>query len=79
MQTEREHEARTRALSEFLERRAAEGFRIETQTDTHAIIVSPRRLTNLLGLRKRGLPRRQVVSVDERGIVSTDVAEPIRW
>jgi hypothetical protein len=76
--TESEREARTRALSEFLERRTAEGFRIETQTDTHAIIVSPRRFTNLLGLRRRAL-RRQVVSVDEHAVVSTEVAEPIRW
>ena len=77
MQTEREQ--RTRALNEFLETRVAEGFRIETRTDTHAIIVSPRRLTDLLGLRTRGLPRRQVVSVDEHGVVTTDAAEPIRW
>jgi hypothetical protein len=77
--SELEHEARRQALCEFLERRTAEGFRIETQTDTHAIIVSPRRLNNLLGLRKRGRPRRQVVSVDEHAVVSTEVAEPIRW
>jgi hypothetical protein len=75
---EPEHEARTRALAVFLAQRAAEGFRIETQTDTHAIIVSPRRLANLLG-RKRGLPRRQVVSVDEHAVLSTEAAEPIRW
>jgi hypothetical protein len=72
-------ELRTRALSEYLEERAAEGFEIETQSDTHAIIASPRRLTDLLGLRRRGHTRRQVVSVDEHGVVSTRDAEPIRW
>jgi hypothetical protein len=68
-----------RAMCEFLENRAAEGFKIETQTGTHAIIVSPRRLSDLLGLRSRGRSRRQVVSVDEHGVVMTHAAEPIRW
>ncbi len=79
MPSERDHDVRTRALSEFLEDRAAEGFEIETHSDTHAIIVSPRRLTDLLGLRRPGRTRRQVVSVDEHGVVSTRDAEPIRW
>jgi hypothetical protein len=72
---EDEQEIRVRALSQFLEQRVAEGFKVETRTDTHAIIVSPRRL----GLLGRLRDRRQVVSVDESGVVTTEAAEPIRW
>ncbi len=78
--TESEPDARTRALSAFLDDRLAEGFRIETRTDTHAIIAPPQRLAGLLGrIRKGGGDRRQVVSVDEHGVVTVRAAEPIRW
>lgn len=64
---------RRRALEAFLADRVAEGYRIETQEDTHAIVVRgdsfPRRL---LGR------RRFVVQVDERGIVSRRPAQRIR-
>jgi hypothetical protein len=74
-----EQDLRIRALSQFLEHRVTEGFKIETRTDTHAIIVSPRRLTEPRGLLKRLRDRRHVVSVDQNGIVTTQAAEPIRW
>jgi hypothetical protein len=41
--------------------------------------VSPRRLADPLGLLKRLRDRRQVVSVDQSGVVTTQAAEPIRW
>ena len=78
---EPDHELRMRALSAFLEDRVAEGFRIETRTDTHAIIAPPPRLAHLLARVRKGgrRERRQVVSVDQHGVVSTQSAEPIRW
>jgi hypothetical protein len=79
MSTEPDHSLRTRALSEFLEQRVAEGFKIETRTDTHAIIVSPRGLAHPLGLLRRPRNRRHVVSVDQNGVVTDETAEPIRW
>ena len=79
MQNEHDHDLRTRALSQFLEQRVAEGFKIETRTDTHAIIVSPRRLAHPLGLLRRVRDRRHVLSVDQNGVVTDEAAEPIRW
>jgi hypothetical protein len=70
---------RNRALDAFLETKVREGFRIETHTDTHAIIVddvSRKRLWTRL--RARGVGNRYVVSVDEHGAVTMIPAEPIR-
>jgi hypothetical protein len=73
--------ARGDALDAFLTQSAAKGFRIETRTRTQAVIV--RRSGALFFM--RWLPRntvgqqRQVVSVDEHGVVSTVSAEPVRW
>jgi hypothetical protein len=77
--TEHEQETRILALDQFLEHRAAEGFKVETRTDTHAIIMSPRRLADPRGLLRRRRDRRLVVSVDQSGVVTTQAAEPIRW
>jgi hypothetical protein len=77
--TEREQNLRICALSEFLEQRIAEGFKIETRTDTHAIIVAPRRLAGPLRPYRRLRDRRHVISVDQNGVVTDEVAEPIRW
>ena len=64
---------RRRALEAFLAERVAEGYRIETHEETHAIVVRgelfPRRLVGR---------RRFVVQVDERGIVSMRPAQRIR-
>jgi hypothetical protein len=61
------------ALDAFLEKKVAEGFAIETHTDTHAIISEAgkpfwRRL-------HRGGFRRHVVQVDENGAVTISAAE----
>jgi hypothetical protein len=67
------------ALTAFLEARVGEGFRIETRTDTHAIIAPPDRGWSLLDrLRKAKAPARQVVAVDEHGEVTVAPAEPLR-
>ena len=60
------------ALNRFLDARVRKGYRIETHTDTHAII-APR------GWRS-WLPQsgRQVISVDDEGTVTTERAVPIR-
>jgi len=75
--TDSQEEMRKSALTAFLEARVNEGFRIETRTDTHAIIVpAARRWSFLSPFRKP--PARQVISVDEHGKVTTAAAEPLR-
>src|SRR6266849_1844684 len=70
---------RKNALDAFLEAKVAEGFRIETHTDTHAIIIVGGHRKPLWNrLRKHGAGSRYVVSVDERGEVTMIPAEPKR-
>ena len=69
---------RNRALDAFLETKLREGYRIETHTDTHAIIDAGNRKGFLSRLRRRGAGGRYVVSVDEQGEVTMIPAEPIR-
>jgi hypothetical protein len=70
---------RKSALTEFLEARVREGYRVETRTDTHAIIAPAHRRRSFLDLlRKPKVPARQVVSVDSDGEVSMRPAEPVR-
>jgi hypothetical protein len=66
---------RTRALSAFLEQKVTEGFRVETHSDTHAIIVESPAFWKRLHRRDGS---RYVVQVDEQGTVSMSAAEPIR-
>jgi len=73
-------ELRKSALTAFLDARVREGYRVETRTDTHAIIAPADRRRSFLGLlRKPKLPARQVVSVDSDGEVSMRPAEPVRF
>jgi hypothetical protein len=58
--------SRKDALDAFLDSKVAEGCRIETHTDVHAIIAGPKGAS------------RYVVEVDEDGVVSTRPAEPRR-
>ncbi len=75
-----QQDVRKEALSAFLEARIREGFRIETRTDTHAIIVPADRARSFLDrLRKTKTSERQVVSVDEHGEVTVSPAEPLRF
>ena len=72
-------ELRKNALTAFLEARVSEGYRIETRTDTHAIIApADRGWPFLVRLRKAKTPERQVISVDESGQVTMRPAEPLR-
>jgi hypothetical protein len=73
-------ERRKHALNEFLETRVAQGDRIESQTDTQAIIVvGGDRSSFLSRLRRRRPEDRQVASVDEHGEVTMRTAEPTRY
>jgi hypothetical protein len=67
---------RETALDAFLEQKVAEGFGIETHTETHAIIVERphRQWARLRG----GEGARFVVEVDEHGAVTMSPAEPKR-
>jgi hypothetical protein len=67
---------RSRALSEFLAAKTAEGYRVDVHESTHAIVVQGRGSVwqRLLG---RG-SLRFVVQVDDHGTVSMHPAEPVR-
>jgi hypothetical protein len=67
---------RKKALDAFLEKKIAEGFTIETHTDTHAIITETGR--PFWSRLRRGARRRYVVQVDEDGGVTMSAAEPRR-
>jgi hypothetical protein len=72
-------EVRRRALTAFLDERLSEGYRVETRTDTHAIIGPPDRRPSLRHpFRRPNSLARQVVSVDRDGEVSVRPAEPRR-
>jgi hypothetical protein len=68
---------RQNALDAFLEKKVAEGFTIETHTDTHAII-SEGGQRFWSRLRRGGGCRRHVVQVDEHGGVTMSPAERLR-
>ena len=67
---------RKKALDAFLEKKVAEGYTIETHTDTHAIIVAPSR--TFWSRLRESEGRRHVVQVDENGEVTMSAAEPSR-
>ena len=70
---------RKQALDAYLVGRSADGFHVESRTDTHAIIARKGLVAGLferVGLNGR---KRQVISVDEHGIVTARPAEPVRW
>jgi len=74
-----QEERRRDALTAFLNARLSEGYRIETRTDTHAIIApADRGWQFLVRLRKGMTARRQVISVDQNGEVTMRPAEPLR-
>lgn len=76
---EEREETRKNALTAFLETRVNEGYRIETRTDTHAIIAPASPGRSLLGRFRAPKPdARQVVEVDVDGVVTTTPAEPLR-
>jgi len=64
------------ALDAFLDQKVEEGYKIETRTDTHAIIA--RRPRGLKRFTSGGDPGRYVVEVDEDGSATMRPAEPRR-
>jgi hypothetical protein len=67
---------RRQGLDAFLEQKVAEGYVIETRTDTHAII--SRRPKGLKRFTSGADPGRFVVEVDEDGNATMRPAEPRR-
>ena len=67
---------RKEGLDAFLEAKVAEGFTVETRTDTHAIIF--RRPKGLRRFTSGDDPGRFVVEVDEDGRVTMRDGEPRR-
>jgi hypothetical protein len=71
---------REAALANFLEARARDGYVIETHTATHAVIAPGRWLSlkqTIIPFRK--LKGRQVISVDDRAVITMRAAEPVRY
>jgi hypothetical protein len=68
--------ARKEGLDAFLDHKVAEGYVIETRTDTHAII--SQRPKGLKRFRSGADPGRYVVEVDEDGSATMRPAEPRR-
>ncbi len=74
-----QEELRKDALTAFIDARVREGYRIETRTDTHAIIAPAHQGRSFLDrLRKPKASARQVISVDEDGEVTMRPAEALR-
>ena len=70
---------RNRALEAFLETKVLEGYRIETHTGTHAIVITGSNRKRFLSrFRGPGAGDRYVISVDQHGEVTMIPAEPIR-
>jgi hypothetical protein len=67
---------RRQGLDAFLDQKVAEGYVIETRTDTHAII--SRRPRGLKRFTSGADPGRFVVEVDEDGSATMRPAEPRR-
>ena len=67
---------RRHGLDAFLEQKLAEGYVIETRTDTHAIVA--RRPKGLKRFTRGADPGRYVVEVDEDGTATMRPAEPRR-
>ena len=70
------HGTRKDGLDAFLVQKIAEGYLIETRSDTHAII--SRRSKGLKRLRRGSDPGRYVVEVDKDGTATMRPAEPRR-
>jgi hypothetical protein len=67
---------RKAGLDAFLEEKVAEGFAVETRTETHAILF--RRPRGIRWFRSADDPGRFVVEVDENGNATMRPAEPRR-
>jgi hypothetical protein len=80
--TVRNNDSETRrreAIGAYLDDRVAEGFRVESRTDTQAIIApAPSRLSFLRRFHRTAPLERQVVSVDVDGNVTSSPAQPLR-
>ena len=80
MTTHARDNLRSASLDEYLARREADGYKVETRTAVQAVIVRRRRLFTIRRfVRTDEADRRLVVSVDEHGEISAVTAEPVRW
>ena len=73
-------DARSAALDAHLERRVAQGFRVETRSGVQAVIIRRHRFYFVLRWVARGrAEQRLVLSVDQHGEVASLAAQPVRW
>ena len=70
---------RREAIDAYLDERVAEGFRVESRTETQAIIAPARSHLSFLRRFHKTTPlERQVVAVDVDGNVTASPAQPLR-
>lgn len=72
-------DVRSAALDAYLDERCADGYSVETRSNAQAVIVRRHRLYFVLRWFGQGSAQRLVVSVDQKGEVTTVAAEPRRW
>lgn len=73
-------ETRSATFNAYIARRTAQGFRVETRSDSQAVIVRRHRLYFLLRWVARGsAEQRLVISVDQNGEIDALAAQPVRW
>jgi hypothetical protein len=62
---------RKQLLSETLDKKVEQGYRIESQDETAATVVTKGRRARWFGIVSRGPETRQTISIDERGRTTT--------
>jgi hypothetical protein len=62
---------RKQLLSETLDKKVEQGYRIESQEETGATVVTKGRRARWFGIVSRGPETRQTISIDERGRTTT--------
>ena len=70
-----ENDARTAALEAYLADCESRGFRLESRTNTQAVITRNHRLSRY----RKGRATRLVIWVDEQGTIETREIEARRW
>lgn len=73
-------DVRSAAFEEYIARRRAQGFQVETRSGLQAVIVRRHPLYFALHwLGRARAEQRFVISVDEQGEVAELPAQPLRW
>lgn len=78
--TTQSSETRSAALDAYIDRRGAQGFRVETRSGLQAVLVRRHPLySRLRWIAGERAVQRVVVSVDEHAEIAALPAQPLRW